>query len=243
MIQLCRAPNRLFITADANQSIYGSSFRWRDIHSDLKFVGRTGILRINHRTTQEIDLAAHSYLNESVIDCEIGDREYINNGALPAVRAVNHDEDEAILLTRFCQTATREYRLGIGSCAILVPTAESGTKLAQQLNYQGLEAHYTDSRELDLNKQGVKILTLKAAKGLEFPIVAIAGFLTSSFPTIARGTPQDVKTEIYNRERRTLFVAMTRAMRALLIVVPAQKTGILLQNFDPQWWNLGSSVA
>ncbi|HHP7232626.1 MAG TPA: UvrD-helicase domain-containing protein [Xenococcaceae cyanobacterium] len=259
LIQLYRAPNRLFITADANQSIYGSSFRWRDIHSDLKFIGRTGILRINHRTTQEIDLAAHSYLNESVIDCEIGDREYINNGALPAVRAVNNAEDEAILLTRFCQhrdwicsltesiphgqTATREYRLGIGSCAILVPTAESGTKLAQQLNYQGLEAHYTDSRELDLNKQGVKILTLKAAKGLEFPILAIAGFLASSFPTIARGTPQDVKTEIYNRERRTLFVAMTRAMRALLIVVPAQKPGILLQNFDPQWWNLGSSVA
>ncbi|MGK7950899.1 MAG: UvrD-helicase domain-containing protein [Xenococcaceae cyanobacterium] len=243
LIQLCRAPNRLFITADANQSIYGSSFRWSDIHSDLKFVGRTGILRINHRTTQEIDLAAHSYLNESVIDCEIGDREYINNGALPAVRAINNNEDEAILLTRFCQTATREYRLGIGSCAILVPTAESGTKLAQQLNYQGLEAHYTDSRELDLHKQGVKILTLKAAKGLEFPIVAIAGFLTSSFPTIARGTPQDVKTEIYNRERRTLFVAMTRAMRALLIVVPAKKPGILLQDFDPQWWNLGSSVA
>ncbi len=189
LIQLCRAPNRLFITADANQSIYGSSFRWSDIHSDLKFVGRTGILRINHRTTQEIDLAAHSYLNESVIDREIGDREYINSGALPAIRAVNNAEDEAILLTRFCQTATREYRLGIGSCAILVPTAESGIKLAQQLNYQGLEAHYTDSRELDLNKQGVKILTLKAAKGLEFPIVAIAGFLTSSFPTIARGTP------------------------------------------------------
>ncbi len=243
LIQLCRASNRLFITADANQSIYGSSFRWSDIHSDLKFVGRTGILRINHRTTQEIDLAAHSYLNESVIDREIGDREYINSGALPAIRAVNNAEDEAILLTRFCQTATREYRLGISSCAILVPTAESGTKLAQQLNYQGLEAHYTDSRELDLNKQGVKILTLKAAKGLEFPIVAIAGFLTSSFPTIARGTPQDVKTEIYNRERRTLFVAMTRAMRALLIVVPAKKPGILLQDFDPQWWNLGSSVA
>ena len=174
LIQLCRAVNRLFITADANQSIYGSSFRWSDIHSDLKFVGRTGILRINHRTTQEIDLAAHSYLNESAIDPELSDREYIHNGASPAVRAVNNTEDEAILLQRFCQTAAREYRLGIGSCAILVPTAKASTRLAQQLSYNGLEAHYTDSRELDLHKQGVKILTLKAAKGLEFPIVAIS---------------------------------------------------------------------
>ena len=243
LIHLCRAVNRLFITADANQSIYGSSFRWSDVHRDLKFVGRTGILRINHRTTQEIDVAAHSYLNESAIDRQISDREYVHYGASPAVRAVKNTEDEAILLQCFCQTAAREYRLGIASCAILVPTAKAGRRLAQQLSFNGLEAHYTDSRELDLNKQGIKILTLKAAKGLEFPIVAIAGFLTSSFPTIARGTPEDVKTEIYNRERRTLFVAMTRAMRALLIVVPAKKPGILLQNFAPQWWNLGSSVA
>ena len=62
LIHLCKHPNRLFITADANQSIYGSGFRWSEIHESLKFVGRTGILKVNHRTTQEIGEAAYAYL-------------------------------------------------------------------------------------------------------------------------------------------------------------------------------------
>ena len=42
------------------------------------------------------------------------------------------------------------------------------------------------------------------------------------------------------RERRTIFVGMTRAMRALLVVVPAQTKSPLLQGFDTTYWNLGS---
>jgi superfamily I DNA/RNA helicase len=85
---------------------------------------------------------------------------------------------------------------------------------------------------LDLNKQGVKVITLKAAKGLKFPIVAIAGFLDATYPTIPKGTPEDEITEILARDRRTLFVGMTRAMRALLVIVPATNSSALLENFD-----------
>ena len=34
LVGLCRAPDRLFVTADANQSIYGSGFRWTDVHAE-----------------------------------------------------------------------------------------------------------------------------------------------------------------------------------------------------------------
>jgi len=95
---LCRAPNRLFITADANQSIYGSGFRWQDVHHTLNFVGRTGILQRNHRTTQEINEAAHSYLSQGVLDPVEEKREYVHTGPPPAVRAVTNTEDEAALL-------------------------------------------------------------------------------------------------------------------------------------------------
>lgn len=122
----------------------------------------------------------------------------------------------------------------------IVPTESVGTKIAAQLSYLGLEAHFMTSKDLDLNKQGVKVITLKAAKGLEFPIVALAGFLDSPYPTIAKGTPEDEVLEILARERRTLFVGMTRAMRALLIIVPASKSPVLLENFDSQLWNLGN---
>lgn len=246
LTQLCRHPNRLFITADANQSIYGSSFRWNDIHQDLKFVGRTGILKVNHRTTREINEAAYSFLATSTLEDETESknnnsliREYINNGPPPAVRAVTNAADEAELLMRFCKTAAREFRLGTSACAILTPTEDAGEKIASQLNYLGLPATFMSSKNLDLNSKKVKVVTLKAAKGLEFPIVCIAGFLNAAYPKINKNTPEDEIAEILKRERRSLFVGMTRAMRALLVIVPETDTSGLLTDFDTQLWNLG----
>ncbi|MBE9212886.1 AAA family ATPase [Plectonema cf. radiosum LEGE 06105] len=219
LTQLCRHPNRLFITADANQSIYGSSFRWNDIHQDLKFVGRTGILKVNHRTTREINEAAYSFLATSTLEDETESknntliREYINNGPPPAVRAVTNAVDEAELLMRFCKTAAREFRLGTSACAILTPTEDAGEKIASQLDYLGLPATFMSSKNLDLNLKKVKVVTLKAAKGLEFPIVCIAGFLNAAYPKFNKNTPEDEIAEILKRERRSLFVGMTRAMR------------------------------
>jgi len=241
LIQLCQQPSCLFITADANQSIYGSSFRWSDVHESLKFVGRTGILKINHRTTQEIGEAAYTYLQEGVLDEDDNQRLYIHTGPPPAVRAVADRNSEGNLLAQFCRTAAHEFRLGLGACAILVPTEKAGKNITGQLHYLGIEAQFMTSKDLNLNSKGVKVLPLKAAKGLEFPIVAIAGFLEGAYPTIPKGTAPEAAAEILNRERRTLYVAMTRAMRALLVLVPAKKPSALLQNFDSHLWNLGNS--
>lgn len=241
LITLCSAPNRLFITADANQSIYSSGFRWGDIHSDLQFTGRTGILKTNHRTTQEINEAAHSYLANEIIDDEKVDLHYIHSGPQPAVRAVADAKNEAMLLASFCKAAAKEYRLAISSCAVLVPTEQVGKEIASRLIHFGLEANFMAGKELDLSRRGVKVITLKSAKGLEFPIVAIAGFLDTVFPIIAKDTPNEAIEEILARERRTLFVAMTRAMRALLVVVPSKNPSMLLKDFSASFWNLGAN--
>lgn len=241
LVGLCRESNRLFITADANQSIYGNSFRWSEVHHSLKFVGRTGILRMNHRTTQEVGEAAQSYLQEGILDEDNIERLYIHTGPLPVVRAVADRPSEGSLLAQFCRTAAREFRLGIGACAILTPTEKSGKNIVGQLNYLGVEATFMTSRELNLNCKGVKVLPLKAAKGLEFPIVAIAGFLDSPFSAVTKKLLDEEIAEMLARERRTLFVGMTRAMRALMVLVPAHQPGSLLQDFDPQFWNLGNA--
>jgi hypothetical protein len=104
------------------------------------------------------------------------------------VRAVGDRNSEGNLLAQFCRTAAHEFRLGFGACAILVPTEKVGKNITGQLNYLGIEAQFMTSKDLDLNSKGVKVLPLKAAKGLEFPIVAIAGFLESAYPTISKGT-------------------------------------------------------
>jgi superfamily I DNA/RNA helicase len=241
LVRLCREPNRLFLTADANQSIYGGAFRWTEIHDTLRFQGRTGVLRANHRSTREIGEAAQSYLAGGVLDDEPVERGYAHSGPLPAVRAVERREDEGRLIARFFRSATRELRLGLGACAVLCPTNAGAQRLATALGEEGLQARYMGAKELDLGAPVVKTLTLKSAKGLEFPIVAIAGFLDGSHPVVPAGSTDEIRAELLARERRTLFVAMTRAMRGLLVVIPAGRDNELLSGFDPKLWNLGEA--
>ena len=84
-----------------------------------------------------------------------------------------------------------------------------------------------------INKPVVKIITLKSAKGLEFPIVALAGFIDGAFPVIPKGTPEEAVEEIMTRERRTLYVGMTRARERLTLVYCRSRTLFGSRNSNP----------
>jgi superfamily I DNA/RNA helicase/mRNA-degrading endonuclease RelE of RelBE toxin-antitoxin system len=238
LIKLCKDPSRLFITADANQSIYGSGFNWSDVHESLKFQGRTSVLRANYRSTREIGEAAQSYLERGILDSEPIERVYMNNGAFPAVRSVHNGNEETLLLMRFLRQAARDLRLGIGSCAILCPSNDAGKTLAENLTKAGLEATFMEGKNLDLSQKGVKVLTLNSAKGLEFPIVALAGFNGSRYDHFSHAVFDEEQEEDITRSRRVIFVGMTRAMRALLIAVPNGTSSPLLTGFDDSYWNV-----
>ena len=240
LVSLCRSPNALFVTADANQAIYGSAFRWTDVHEDLRFQGRTGHLRANHRSTREIGEAAQNYLQAGAIEQEVPpDREYVNSGPFPAVRAVQDEAAEVLLLAQFFRGAARELRLGLGACAALCPFKEDAERITAGLRNAGVDARLTSADNLDLSSPGVKVITLKSAKGLEFPVVALAGFLSEQYPILPETGTVEEQEEMLLVERRTMFVAMTRAMRALLVVTPSAVETPLLQGFSEQYWNLG----
>ncbi len=239
LVRSCREPNRLFLTADANQSIYGAGFRWSDVHEWLKFQGRTGVLRANHRSTREIGEAAESFLAAGALDAERQEPAYVHSGPLPAVRAVASAYDEVQLVARFFRGAVRDLRLGLSACAVLCPTNTAAQRVAAELNGLGIAARFMSAKELDVGAAEVKTLTLKSAKGLEFPVVALAGFLDAPFPLVPKGATDEARKEVEERERRTLYVAMSRAMRALLVVEPDEQRCGLLAGFDSNRWNLG----
>lgn len=236
---VCAQPSRLFVTADANQSIYGSGFSWKDVHESLRFQGgRTGTIRTNHRSTREIAEAARAYLRDGVLEEVEETTRYEHSGALPAVREVRTPEDEAKLLARFVREATRAERLPTSSAAVLVPSEKSGKSLAEALSTAGIPAEFMPGTKLDLRKPVVKVVTLKSAKGLEFPVVALAGFTGPHGDSHLRGAG-DEGEEVRRRERRTYFVGMTRAMRALLVIRPEKTSNPLLGGFAGEHWNLG----
>lgn len=68
----------------------------------------------------------------------------------------------------------------------------------------------------DENRDAVKLMTIHAAKGLEFPIVFIVGLSESIFPN-----PKSIelrKLEGLEEERRLCYVAITRAMDYLFLM-------------------------
>jgi superfamily I DNA/RNA helicase len=242
LTSLAKAPNRIFLTADADQSIYGAGFRWADVHEGLRFKGRTGTLRANFRSTREIGEAARVYLADGALEDESIVPEYVHAGPVPAVRHVRASGDEVGLLTRFFKDAARELKLPLWAGALLVPTERAGERLAALLSAEGLSARFMSGRDLDLNTQAIKVITLKSAKGLEFPTVAIAGF-EQPYPHIRPGVTEEERAERMTQERRTLFVAMTRAMRALLVSIPDGLHSPLLDRLSEPLWNTGRTTS
>jgi superfamily I DNA/RNA helicase/mRNA-degrading endonuclease RelE of RelBE toxin-antitoxin system len=239
LVNLCSGPNRLFLAADANQTIYGSGFTWTDVHERLSFRGRTGMLRVNFRTTREIGEATRAYLAGGALDEVDSGGEYVHEGPMPDVRVVERGYDECELLARFLPQASRHFQFSRSACAVLVPSDVAGKQIAAELTQRGLPARYMASKELDLSAREIKVLTLQSAKGLEFPIVALAGFVHGPYPWRPATMPDDAFEETLSKERRVLYVAMTRAMRALLVAAPQQRSSSLFDGFDPAYWNLG----
>ncbi len=86
---------------------------------------------------------------------------------------------------------------------------ESMPELVAFLGYAALEA---GESQADVGSDAVQLMTLHSAKGLEFPLVVLAGVEEGLFPSI-RSTEGDRLQE----ERRLAYVGITRARDQLLI--------------------------
>jgi superfamily I DNA/RNA helicase len=130
----------------------------------------------------------------------------------------------------------------LGASAILCPTERSARSIATALVWQGIKARFMRGRELDLICPEVEVLTLNSSKGLEFPIVVLAGFMHSRFAMVPEGDLDEEQQEAVARDRRIMFVGMTRAMRALLVIVPAETRSPLLTGFDTTLWDIANTT-
>jgi len=235
---LCGDRSLLFLTADANQSIYSRGFTWGQVNNALRFSGRARVLRTNYRTSKEIAEAAAAFLVRSGAgDADCLAQTHAHGGPPPVLHGYRSGEEEWEVVDDFIRTTTGQLRLPPRAAAVLVPTDDLGRTVASALTSGGLPAQFVKGAELTLEESAVKVMTLHSAKGLEFPIVIVVGLKDWLLPRSRVGLTAEELEDEYQAYRRFLFVGFTRAMRALLVTYPVEKPSPFIEEFDPGLWH------
>lgn len=238
LVAMVRDPAGLYLTADAGQSLYSRGFTWQKVNESLRFTGRSAVLRRNYRTTQQIAEAASDFLRQSgAANSDTIDLSYVLSGERPFLLSYGTDEEQWRLAAEFIMAMSRRWRVKPSSAAVLAPTNNLVKSAAAGLRSQGLAAEPMRGTELDLAVNAVKVITIHSAKGLEFPIVVIPYLNNKFFPQIGEVTDPGEIEELSKAARRTLFVGMTRAMRALLVLYPTKNASPFLSELDRNLWN------
>lgn len=237
MAEVCASAEGLFFAADTKQSLYSRNYTWSSAHPRLQFRGRTALLQRNYRSTREIDRAAFSVLLPEEGE-ELVASQSVHEGPLPVLVRDLAPDEQATWIARFVRQMARHLHLKLSAAAVLVPGAAAGEALAEQLRQQGLAARFFPGRDLDLKADVVRILTLHAAKGLEFPIVVIAGLDTGAWPVPEDFEESDLYSERARHERRLLYVGLTRAMRGLMLLVPRACRHPAFQDLNLTHWHV-----
>lgn len=234
-VKLAKDKRNVFLTADRNQSIYTSGFSWKRVQESLDMRGRSTILRRNHRTTREImDAIRPVLVDDERVDPETQDTAFVRRGPRPELRLGNSDAEAGIVSRWFKQVVAEEPGLDMAHAAVLCPTNENCRDVAKGLRDLGLRARYMTQESVALRYDGIKVLTMHTAKGLQFPIVAVVGLAEGRMPWTDVSNPE--QREFTDKLRRVFYVACSRAMRRLLVVADESRPSPFVEGFDEERW-------
>ena len=231
---LAKDPKNVFLTADTNQTIYGTGIKWSKMSDALDFRGRSRILRRNYRTSQGIWAAIKPIADDlEDIDRETLDSEPVFPGDIPMLAEYSDSDEQIDVLNRWLTQALLQERLAPSHAAVLCATKYAGKQIADQLDSR-LNAKFMESKVLDLSHPGVKVTTMHAAKGLQFPVVAVTGLEEGRFPwKVGMGMDEQ---EHLDKNQRLFFVACSRAMRRLLVSSHRERPSPFMKLLDEDLW-------
>ena len=215
--------NDLFIVGDAHQRIYKNKVTLSRCGINVK--GRSGKLRMNYRTTEEIRHRAMNVLSGlsfDDLDDGIDDgKGYISlsHGAEPTVTTFSTQDQEAANLIKAIQ---EQIEAGTDPREICV-VARTNSLVDEYKKYlveAGISCFEVKRKQADdRSRMGVRLATMHRVKGLEFTIVFIVAANKNYVPlksAVSKGDATERETAMTS-ERCLLYVAMTRAKKMVMI--------------------------
>ncbi|KRI00835.1 3'-5' exonuclease [Curvibacter sp. PAE-UM] len=211
------ASNSLLVLYDDAQSIYQKQRRKFSFASvGIQAQGRTSVLKLNYRNTAEV-LALAMQCAENLVAERPETEDAVQTvhpatagrrGPLPVlIEAANPAEEAELIAERITKAAAEGKSLN--DIAVLFRTRIRMDGVSQALQRKGITVQAMQTQgatRFDWSKPSVKLITLHSAKGLEFPLVFIAGL--DSMPW---------KDEPLEEEVRLLYVGMTRSTHGLVL--------------------------
>ncbi|PKO33785.1 MAG: DNA helicase II [Betaproteobacteria bacterium HGW-Betaproteobacteria-7] len=209
--------NSLLVLYDDAQSIYGkgrhSKFSFKSL--GIQAQGRTTILKINYRNTQEV-LELASGIASELLKPSASDEDGVpivapisagRHGPKPLLIKLPSIQDEADYIAQHLKEAHKTGTPWSDMAVIYRDYPRIGKTVLATLRKAGIPVTYQDDITFAEKEDTVKFLTMHSCKGLEFPLVAIPG-----------AGRAEVDEGRKDEEARLLYVAMTRATRELVVV-------------------------
>ena len=227
--------NDLFLVGDAHQRIYGRKVTLKDC--GVLIQGRSTNLKINYRTTEQIRNWSMALLQGIEVDDLDGEKDReegyksLLSGAAPEVRQFDTAEAEGTFLVETVKELLK-YKQPEEICLV----ARTGKLLLER--YQPLlKAAKVPSvvleKKNDPGSPGVRLGTMHRVKGLEFPVMLLAGVNSGVVPMRVASVEGDptARAEHEERERSLLFVAATRARDHLIVTAHGNPSPFLAKLF------------
>jgi superfamily I DNA/RNA helicase len=224
----------LTVFADPAQAIYECGFQWTQAELRPKG-GDTHILRKNYRTTREIFRLAQG-LRDGSEDEEMEEAEEPNRKGERPVLLV--EESEASLRERMVERVVEKVKVWPANLVgVLAASWSPLEQLERALLAAGVPAKCMNGMHgpVTIGEAGVKLLTTKSVKGLDFPVVFLWGpHLQDMGGWRRRELPET---------RREVYVALTRAGAELTIGIVHGQQHSLVENLDMECCELAGSRA
>lgn len=223
------ARNDLFLVGDAHQRIYGRKVVLRNC--GVNITGRSSRLKVNYRTTEQIRAWAMAMLQGIEVDDLDGEQDSdqgytsLLSGPQPEVHRFSSRAEELDFLGgRVAELL--EQRRPEDICLVARTNKLIRDEYRPLLSGLGIKHTLLDKHS---EGDGVRLATMHRVKGLEFPVMILAGMNSGMMPLRLKAVDSDPssKAEHEERERSLLFVAATRA-RDMLIVTSWGKTSPFL---------------
>ncbi len=226
-------PGNLMVLGDAGQRIYPGGFSLKKLGIDIR--GRSHILRINYRTTEQIRRFADHLLASASDDFDEGTEarrsQSLLNGPAPTIKQYANQSEQVAFVLRQIQLLQTQ---GISPREIAI-FARSGKYLKpfhSLLHDVGLEINDLSNNEDLSETDGINLGTMHRAKGLEFKAVFVVDCNHNVVPhsyTLSKLRDQGDYDAAYERERQLLYVAITRARDEVFVTSVGKPSGFLKQ--------------